>query len=85
MAEGNKKDTISKGMTWLKANIQINKVDFKNKESTPKMRWMVMDRADGGDDGGGVEIIVEDISHLFFFFSVLIFLLIFILSFLLLF
>ena len=35
-------------MTWLKANIQMNKVNFKNKEGTtydnytPQMMWMVM-------------------------------------------
>ena len=28
------KDTISKGMTWLKANMVINKVDDKIKEGT---------------------------------------------------
>ena len=28
------KDTLSKGMTWLKTNMQINKVDFKNKGGT---------------------------------------------------
>ena len=26
------KDTISKGVTWLKANMQINKVDLKTKK-----------------------------------------------------
>ena len=31
VAEG-KKDTISKGMTWLKTIMQINKVDFKTKK-----------------------------------------------------
>ena len=36
------KDTISKGMTWLKANVLIKQSGFKNKEgvtydnSTPK-------------------------------------------------
>ena len=28
------KNIISRGMTWLKANMQINKVDFKNTGST---------------------------------------------------
>ena len=31
-----------------------------------------MYRVDGGDDDGGVEMMAEDISHLFSFFSLLI-------------
>ena len=31
-----------------------------------------MDRVDGRDDGGGGRMMVEDISHLFSFFSLLI-------------
>ena len=40
------KDTISKGMTWLKANMQINKEDLKTKK-VPLMIIILPNEMDG--------------------------------------
>ena len=63
------KDTISKAITWLKANMLIKQSGFIKTKNVPLMiiilpkRWMVMDRVDGGH---GSRDKGRRYSHLFF-------------------